>query len=256
MANDEIRTESDADLLRFVAAMYALQLDQLAALLADRGEPSGNAARGARELLERWRAAGLAETGALTIGEPWVWASRAGLNACGLRTRTVKPAAPGLRHTHAVTDVRLAVERTPAFRDGGAHWRSERSIMTSLGFPARPVHVPDGEVYWPAHGATPGAAEIWAVEIEVSRKSIERTAGIMREILTCAGGWDKVPPTTAAAGMAPRYARLVYACSPRTVPAVLSARAEVGSPLSERIDIYDLPESALRLNTPKRGWEA
>jgi hypothetical protein len=247
--------EPDAELLAFVAEMYGVQMDQLAALVAGRGESSGNAARSAQELLARWRAAGLAETEKLTIGEPWIWASRAGLNACGLRTKVVKPAAHGLRHTHAVTDVRLAVERTPAFRDGGAWWRSERSIMTSLEFPARPVHIPDGEVHWPAECASPWAGEIWAVEIEISYKSIERTAGIMREILTCTGGWDRIPPGNPVPGMAPRYARLVYVCSRKTLRGTLNARVEAGSPLSGRIDIHDLPESAMRLNTPKPGWE-
>jgi hypothetical protein len=92
--------------------MYGVQLDQLATLLASRGEPSGDPAGVARQLVARWQAAGYAETGQLTLGEPWIWASRAGMNACGLRARAIKPSAKLLRHIHAVTDVRLAVERT------------------------------------------------------------------------------------------------------------------------------------------------
>jgi hypothetical protein len=252
----ELPSGPDGEVLRFVANMNALQMDQLAALLADRGEADGDAARSARELVARWRAIGLAETENLTVGEPWVWASRTGLDACGFHTRTVRPKANGLRHTHAVIDVRLALERTAEFRDGGARWRSERSIMTSLGYPARPVHIPDGEVRWPADGAAARADEIWAIEVELSSKAIERTAAIMREVLTCSGGWDKVPPSRALPGVAPRYARLVYICSARTVSGTLNARAEVGSPLSARIDVYDLPESALSLNASRRGWRA
>jgi hypothetical protein len=234
--------------------MSGVQLDQLAALLADRGESAGKTAEVARDLVAHWQAAGYAETGQLSLGEPWVWATRKGLNACGLRTRLAKPSARILRHTHAVTDVRLAVERTPAFRDGGARWRSERSILGALEFPTRRQHIPDGEVHWPADCASPWAGEIWAVEVEISPKTVERTAEIMHEVLTQIGDFGRAPVSNPGPGMAPRYARLVYACSPRAVGPVLSARAEVGSPLSARIDIHDLPESAMRLNTPKRRW--
>jgi hypothetical protein len=244
-----IRT--DLDLLAFVAEMSGVQLDQLAALLADRGEHSGNAAASARQLLARWRAAGLAETEALTHGEPWVWASRAGLNACGMRGKVSKPAAARLRHTHAVTDVRLAVERTEDFREGGAAWRSERTILSLL--ECRSEHVPDGEVHWPADTRSPWAGQAWAVEVELSYKSVERASGIMREVLTRTGDWARFAPSPVPT-VAPRYARLVYVCSRASVRAILNARAEVGSPLSARIDVHDLPASAQRFRAPKRGW--
>ncbi len=245
-----ILTGPDAALLGFVAQMYGVQLDQLAVLLADRGEPAGSA----RELVARWRAAGFAETGELSLGEPWAWATRKGLDACGLRTKLVKPATQTLRHTHAATDVRLAIQQTAAFRDGGAWWRAERSILSGLEFPARSAHVPDGEVHWPAGSGSPWAGQIWAVEVELTRKSVERTAQIMGEALARTADYGPAP--AAMAGVAPRYARLVYACSPVAVRTVLNARAEVGSPLAARIEVHDLPESAMRLNTAKRGWQS
>jgi hypothetical protein len=249
----------DAALLDFVAAMHGVQLDQLAALLTDWGEPAGGAASRAREVVAGWRAAGYADCGELSLGEPWVWATRAGLDACGLRTRLVKPAAQGLRHTHAVTEVRLAVQRTSAYRQGRARWRSERLIRAGE-FPSRLGHVPDGEVHWPAGPGLPWAGETWAVEVEISRKSVERTAAIMAEALARTGdyGGAAVGGTVAggpAAGLPPRYARLVYACSAVSVRTVLNARAEVGAPRSARIEVYDLPESATRLHAPKRGWQ-
>ena len=242
-------------LLDFVAAMYGVQLDQLAALLADWGEPADSAAGRAREVVARWRAAGYADSGELSLGEPWVWATRKGLDACGLQAKLVKPTASTLRHTHAVTDVRLAVERTSAYREGRASWRAERSILAGLDFPARSEHIPDAEVHWPADCDFSSAGEIWAVEVELSRKSIERTTGIMQQVLARTGDYGCPSASIAMPGRPPRYARLVYACSPASVRAVLSARAEVGFPLSERIEVYDLPESAMRLHTPKRGWE-
>jgi len=244
-------TESELALLGFVASMYGVQLDQLAALLTDCGVSPGSASDTADEVVARWRAAGYADCGNLTVGEPWVWATRKGLDACGLRTRLVKPSAHLLRHTHAVTEVRLAVERTSAYRQSRASWRSERSLLAGE-FPSRVGHVPDGEVRYPPGSGLPWAGEIWAVEVEISRKSVERTAAIMQETLRRTTDYRPSPPDSVAPGLPPRYARLVYVCSVASVQAVLEARAEVGPPESARIDVYDLPESATRLQAP--GW--
>jgi hypothetical protein len=250
------RQNADGALLEFVATMYGMQLDQLAALLADWGVPGDSAGDRARAVVAGWRAAGYADSGELTVGEPWVWATRKGLDACGLRTRLVKPAAIGLRHTHAVTEVRLAVQRTSSYRQSRAWWRSERSILAGESFPARVGHVPDGEVHYPAGSGMPWAGDIWAVEVELSRKSVVRTATIMTEVLARTTDYVPTPNSSAVLGLPPRYARLVYVCSPVSVRSVLNARLEIGPPQSARIEVYDLPESALRLNTPKRGWEA
>jgi hypothetical protein len=244
-------TGAERALLGFVAEMYGVQLDQLAVLLTDCGVPADSAGDRASELLDRWRAGGYADCGNLTVGEPWVWATRKGLDACGLRTRLIKPSAHLLRHTHAVTEVRLAVERTSSYQQSGASWRSERSLLAGE-FPSRTGHVPDGEVRYPAGSGLPWAGETWAVEVEISRKSVERTAAIMQEILRRTTGYRPSPADGLASELPPLYARLVYACSAASVQAVLEARAEVGPPESARIDVYDLPESATRLQAP--GW--
>jgi hypothetical protein len=248
-------TELEADALHFIAEMYALQYDQLAALMTDRGVPAGRAVERAREAVDHWRALGYAESDRLSVGEPWVWANRTGLDAFGLKSKQVKPGKSWLRHTHALTDVRLAIERTAGYRDGGASWRSERRVRSQLGSPSREEHVPDAEVHWPAGGASAWAGEIWAVEVELSSKTIERTATIMRQVLGRTGEYGCPPAGIAVRGQPPRYARLVYMCSPTAVQAVVKARIELGSALAAYIEIYDLPDSAMRLNTPKRGWE-
>jgi hypothetical protein len=250
----EAFTTLDTDLLGFVADMYGIQLDQLAALLTDRGEPADSAMWRAREAVARWRDLGYADWGQLSVGEPWVWATRAGLDAFGLKSRLIKPGKAYLRHTHAVTEVRLALERTSAWRDSGASWRSERQIRAVLGSLSRDEHVPDGEVHWPADGAFPWAGGIWAVEVELSRKTIERTAKIMREALTRTGEYGCPPASIAVPGQPPRYSGVAYICSPRAVRTILNSRAELGTALSDRIVVHDLPESATRLNVPKRGW--
>ena len=236
--------------------MYAMQMDQLAALLTDRGGPADKAASLARGMVARWRAAGYTESKQLSLGEPWVWATRKGLDACGLGTRLVTPTARNLRHTHAVTDVRLAVQRATVWREGRAWWRSERLIWSGLEYSVSTQHVPDGEVHWPAESGLPWAGEVWAMEVEISRKTVAQSAKIMREALTQTGGARGVPSGAPVPGLAPRYARLVYVCAPTSVQRLLNARAEVGSPLSARIDIYDLPASAMRFDSLKRGRQS
>src|SRR5580692_4067292 len=80
----------DAGALVFAAEMYGLQLDQLAALTG--GD------RSARAAASRWRELGYAETARLSPGAPWLWATRAGLDACGFGYRPGKPALARLAH--------------------------------------------------------------------------------------------------------------------------------------------------------------
>jgi len=177
-----------------------------------------------------------------------------GLDAFGLESARVRPTTSLLRHTHAVTEVRLAVERTSAYRDGGASWLSERRIQTLIGFLLRDEHVPDGEVTWPADCGFPWAGQTWAVEVELSRKAIARIAGIMQGTLARTGDYGCPRVGIAVPGLPPRCARMVYVCSASSVRTVLKSRAELALPLAARVEVYDLPESAMRLNTPKRGW--
>lgn len=244
----------DAEVLGFVVDMYGLQLDQLAALLTDLGVPAEDAAGRARATVARWRGLGYADTGELSIGKPWVWATRMGLDAFGLRSKRIQPGKALLRHTRAVTEVRLALERTSEWRDSGASWRSERQ-MRSGHSASRDVHMPDGEVHWPAQRGSRRAAEIWAVEVELIAKTVESTSKKMRQVLTRTGEYGGPPASIAAAGLPPRYQRMVWVCSPNAVRTVLRSRAELGTALADRVEVYDLPESALRLNIPRRGWE-
>jgi hypothetical protein len=245
----------DTDVLGFVADMYGIQLDQLAALLTDRGESAGNAGQRARDAVAHWRDLGYVELGQLSVGEPWIWATRAGLEAFGLKSRRFQPGKSWLRHTRAVTEVRLALERTSAWRASGASWRSERQIRSVLGSISRDEHVPDAEVHWPGSDGSPRGGGIWAVEVELTRKTVERTATIMREALARTGEYGCPPGGMTAPGQPPRYAGVCYICSPQAVRVIRSSRAELGAALARRVVVHELPESAMRLTGPKRGWQ-
>ncbi len=225
----------NADALIFTADMYGLQLDQLATLTG--GE------RSARAAAARWRELGYAETARLGPGPAWVWVTRAGLAACGLTYKPAQPALARLAHIRAVTAARIALEATAGFQEAGAYWRCERRIRSRHGVGLR-QHLPDAEVHWPDGSAVGWAGECWAVEAELTPKTLARTTAIMREILARTGDYGCPAADAIAPGRPPRHARALYLCSPAALPTVLRASAALG-PLAARIEVRDLPAAAL-----------
>jgi hypothetical protein len=229
----------DADALIFAADMYGVQLDQLALLTG--GE------RAARAAAARWRALGYADTARLGPGPAWLWVTRAGLAACGLTYSPARPALSRLAHIRAVGATRIALEATRGYARGAAFWRCERRIRSRHGVGVR-QHLPDAEVHWP-DGAPAGApvawaGECWAVEAELSPKTVARTVAIMREILTRTGDYGCPAAEASVPGRPPRHARALYLCSPAALGTVLRARDSLG-PLAGRVEVRDLPPGAL-----------
>ena len=229
----------NADALLFAADMYGVQLDQLAVLTG--GE------RAARAAAARWRSLGYAETARLGPGPPWLWVTKAGLAACGLSYTPARPALSRLAHIRAVAAARIALEATGGYRLAAAYWRCERRIRSRHGVGVR-QHLPDAEVHWP--DAVPGVApvawagECWAVEAELSPKTVARTVTIMREILTRTGDYGCPATEASVPGRPARHTRALYVCSAAALPTVLRARAALG-PLAARIEVRDLPAGAL-----------
>jgi hypothetical protein len=243
-------TGQDSGALPFIAEMYGLQLDQLAVL-------AGISQREAAALAARWTGRGLAETAILSPGPRWIWLTRSGLLTCGLRYAPAPPALPRLRHIRAVAAVRLALEAADGYRAGGAHWRSERHLRARL--PAkigtRP-HLPDAEVHWPEEPGQPPpwAGECWAIEAELTPKTVSRTAAVMRELLSRTGDYGGPAAEAAVPGATPRHTRAIYVCSAAAAGTVQRARAMLGSQAA-RIEIRLLPDGA-ELAGPATGLAA
>jgi hypothetical protein len=230
----------DSTGLPFVADMHGVQLDQLAVVL-------GGSSRQVAATVASWTSRGLAESAVLSTGPRWVWLTRAGLAACGVRYQAAPPALPRLAHLRAVTAVRLALEAAPAFRSGRAYWRSERRLRARLrGQLGHRDHLPDGEVHWPdgsGHGAPAWAGECWAIEAELTPKTLSRTTAIMRELLGRTGDYGCLAADARVPGRPPRHARLLYVCSPAAAGTVGRARAALDG-LAARIEIRPLPAAA------------
>jgi hypothetical protein len=221
--------------LLWCGEMYGVRADLLAGVL-------GCSADVVRRVHVRWRRSGLAETGRLGPGPVWCWLTRAGLDACGLPYGAYRPPLGRLAHVHAVGRVRLALEDWQAWPAGGAAWRGERRLRWRLGSAAgRRGHVPDGEVLWP-DGAADFGGQVWCVEVELTAKTAERTAGIMTELLTRTADYGD------SAGIAPtglRYARVLYACAPAALGTVTRARGLLPNVLAGRVEVRSLPQEAL-----------
>jgi hypothetical protein len=242
-AADRDTASRDTAGLLFVAEMYGVQLDHLAAVLAV------SPAR-ARAIAATWRDQGYAESARLGPGAPWTWVTRSGLTACGLRYTAAPPALGRLAHIRAVTAVRLALESAPHYAAAGGYWRSERRLRARMGGRVGlREHLPDAEVHWPDGAPVAWAGECWAIEVELTAKTTARTEAIMRELLTRTGDYG-APGARARAGAAtvqaaqpPRHARVIYVCAPAARPTVTRARAALGAP-GARIEIRLLPPGA------------
>jgi hypothetical protein len=234
----------DTGALVFAAEMHGVQLDHLAVVLGMPAERAGG-------VVSRWRSLGLAESARLGPGPPWVWVTRTGLAACGLRYPAGPPEPSRLAHTRAVTAVRLTLQATTAYRRARATWRGERGIRAGRqgGFRGG---LPDGELHWPRGAAVSWAGQCWAVQAEVARTTAGGTAGVLRELLARAGdGPSPAAVLAAGPGRQERYARVLYLCSPAALPAVVQARDALGR-AGARIEIRDLPASAMLPLAPGR----
>lgn len=229
-----VLTARDIRALVWCGDMYGVRADLLASLL-------GTSPEVVRQLHGRWRRAGLAETARLGPGPVWCWLSRAGLDGCGLPYAPYRPPLGRLAHVHAAGSVRALLEAWDAYADGGALWRSERRLRWRLGPGAgRRGHVPDGEVLWPETSAHfPG--EVWCVEVELTAKTVARTAGIMAAALSRDCDYGDVP----GSGRGLRYGRALYACAPAARSTVERARASLPAAAAARVEVRDLPAGAL-----------
>lgn len=230
-------TDRDVRGLMFTAEMYALQFDHLATVL-------GVSIARARAISGRWRGHGHADSARIGPGPAWVWLTRGGLAACGLRYTPASPPLSRLAHLRAVTAVRLAFESAPTYITAGAYWRGERRLRAGIGRVGLREHIPDAEVHWPDNPGVPYPGECWAIEVELSAKTVARTASIMRELLARTGDYGCPAAERQVPGAPPRHTRAVYLCSAAARSVVTRARDTLPAPDAERIEITALPDGA------------
>ena len=212
-------TQRDIDGLLLCAEHYGAPSDLL-------GEALGVSRLNLNPLTRRWRSIGYLASAQLGPGPTWHWLTQKGMSATGLGFPATRPAVGRLAHTRAILAARLWLSAGPAWADGRAWWHCERRLLAE--HPRhRGGHVPDAEIHWPGIDGSPYADQIWAVEVELTAKQIERTTRIMTGLLS---------PM--------RYATVVYLTAPAARPMVLRAAASLPAADQARVAVRDLPANA------------
>jgi hypothetical protein len=174
-------TKRDMVLLRWVAEQYSVPRDVLAVLLArlsddEKAKTAGRVTDTVVDrTLRRWRELGLAHCRRFIVDDvASVWATRDGMTVARVEYRPAEPTHATVAHRHAVARVRAHDEGVyPDIR-----WICERDLREGLA--GRPLHLPDGVVEW-----TDETGRVWtgAIEVELTRKTEMRVAGILRMLL-------------------------------------------------------------------------
>jgi hypothetical protein len=226
-------TDRDAAGLLLCGDMYGAPYDLLAAFLDVRSDRL-------RAIAARWRNARYAATARLGPGPAWCWLTRSGLAVTGQPFTATRPALARLAHIRAVLAIRLSLQSSDAWQQGGVWWRSERRIRAAAGA-IRPGHLPDAEISWPEVPSSPYAGQCWAIEAELTPKPLARTTAIMTQALTRTADYQP----DARPGTGPRYDRVIYLAAPAARSVVDRAADAVPGPLRARLAVRGLPDGAL-----------
>jgi hypothetical protein len=219
-------SQRDIDGLLLCGEHYGAPADLLAAALR---VPPGRLPA----ITARWRRAGYAATGRLGPGPGWCWLTRDGMTATGLGFPATRPSLGRLAHLRAILAARLWLQASPAWNTGQAWWHSERRLRADQPAAGRKQHVPDAEIHWPSIEPSPYAGQVWAIEVELTPKPVERTTRIMAGLLA---------PMT--------YAQVIYLTAPRARSVVTRAAASLPPGEQGKMVIRELPGYAF---TPEPG---
>lgn len=160
-------TQRDLEVLGWIADQHAVRTDVIRWLLGNDRPLSDSRTRA---VVARWQRAGLAESRRFFAGAPHVvWPTRAGIALVRPGWRSRPPNLALLAHHHAVSQVRLAIER----RGQGTDWVCERVLYRRR--TSRDAHVADG-TFRSSRGP------VTAVEVELTLKAAERLRDILRDL--------------------------------------------------------------------------
>ena len=202
-------TLRDAAALRWLSEVRAATLTQLTVLLGELGLEGPITPRRCAQIVARWEHLGLVEKSTIWHQEPAVvWLTAQGAQMAGL-SRWRRPAIGTLRHTLAVTQVRLQACRPV----NGRGWVSERELRSVL---PRESRVPDG-------GLVETDGTVTAIEVELTPHGRERVRDAITSLLAERHeGRD-------------RFAKVLYLVAPPCRRQVEAVRAELPDHLRDRV---------------------
>jgi hypothetical protein len=208
-------TPRDFAALSWLLEQKAATLPQLTLLLGFLGEREISDRRGA-QIVARWVSLGLVERTAIWHRKPAVvWPTSSGALLVGAR-RWKTPALGTLRHTLAVSEVRLRVCRPW----NGRTWLTEARLREVL---AKEIRLPDGAF-------VEKTGEMTAVEVELSSHGRTRVRDAMTSL------------TAARDGDHDQFHHVLYLCAPETLFQCTQVRQELPDSIRSRVVVLPCPE--------------
>ena len=209
-------TARDLTALRWLVDQRAATTTQVSELLGQLGDPEISARRGL-QIIQRWEEFGLCERRGVWHGEPaLVFPTTQSARLVG-EQRWRRPAIGLLRHTVAVSEVRLRVCRPGNSRG----WMTEQELRRFL---PEGSHIPDGAIL-----ETEPAGSMTAVEVELTHHGRERTRNAVVETLSL------------HSGSGPMFHHVLYLCGPKTIGPLNLLRDELPTPLRDRLVVLPCP---------------
>lgn len=202
-------TERDAAAICWLAEVRAADLVQLRVLLGQLGQAGDITSRRCAQIVARWEQLDLVEKTTIWHQEPAiVWLTPRGAQMAGLN-RWRRPAIGTLRHTLAVTQVRLQTCRPSS----GRSWISERQLRGLL---SKESHIPDG-------GLIEVDGSVTAIEMELTPHGRQRVRDAIASLLT-----ERVEGRD-------RFVKVLYLVAPACRRQVETVRDELPQSLRERV---------------------
>ncbi len=144
-----------------------------------------------RAIVTRWRQAGLRRDRAAGSRPGLVLAHPGGDDLCGLDYPATRTALARLAHCGRCW---RSASTCPAGRTGrptrSGGTPSDVSALTTT--PPALRTGPDAEIHWPSREGQPNEGQVWAIEVELTPKQIDRAIAIMDALLDPASGYDRV----------------------------------------------------------------
>ena len=207
-------TERDLDALRWLVEQRAASLDQVGRLLHQLTGGEVVTDRRVRQVVARWVQLGLVTKWNVWHGEPAVVIPTGRAAQMFGQMRWRRPGIGILRHTIAVSEIRLRVAPI-----GGARtWTSETDLRRLL--PSH-EHLPDG-AWTDANGSV-------AIEVELTPHGRKRVETTIKTLLNAHDG----------TGL--RWATVLYLCSPATHSQVSGVRDELPPNDRNRVIVRAMP---------------
>jgi hypothetical protein len=207
-------TERDTIALRWLVEQRAATVPQVGRLLLQIGGGEQMSDRRVRQIISRWEQLGLAARWSIWHGEPAVITPTGQAAAMFGINRWRRPGVAILRHTVAVSEIRLRA----APHGGPRRWISETELRQHV---VAGEHLADGG--WVENGVAT------AIEVELTPHGRRRVEQTITSLLNAHNGSGR------------RWQSVLYLCSPATIAQVTAVRDSLTPDERAQVNVRPMP---------------